>query len=147
MRVLQLNAFDGRERPVKCDACFLPKEEISLINPASFLKYSNKKLPLKIKVGAVSILQNKGIYATLIKGDSMSERKYLIYELSARAIIANAKLNEDGIYTFNLNSVSTEKSKVYTGLTNFYVINNNFIPDRVVPLSRLSFCPNIYANV
>lgn len=67
-------------------------------------------------MGAVFILQNKGIYATLIKGDSMSERKYLIYELSARAIIANAKLNEDGIYTFNLNSVSTEKSKVYSAL-------------------------------
>lgn len=67
-------------------------------------------------MGAVFILQNRGIYATLIKGDSMSERKYLIYELSARAIIANAKLNEDGIYTFNLNSVSTEKSNVYSAL-------------------------------
>lgn len=61
-------------------------------------------------------MQIIGVYDTLIIGDIMNQRKYLIYELSARAISANAKLNDDGVYVFNLNSVSTEKSKVYSAL-------------------------------
>ncbi len=42
----------------------------------------------------------------------MNSKKYRIYELSARAIIANSKLNSDGRTIFNLNSAQTEKCRV-----------------------------------
>lgn len=58
----------------------------------------------------------EAVYDTIFEGDSMRERKYRIYELSARAIIANAKETADGIYSFNLNSIATEKCKVYSAV-------------------------------
>ncbi len=42
----------------------------------------------------------------------MNSKKYRIYELSARAIIANSKLNSEGRTIFNLNSAQTEKCRV-----------------------------------
>ncbi len=42
----------------------------------------------------------------------MKQNKYRIYELSARAIIANSKPNSQGRTIFNLNSVQTEKCRV-----------------------------------
>ncbi|MBQ8640496.1 MAG: hypothetical protein IJ468_15270, partial [Lachnospiraceae bacterium] len=44
----------------------------------------------------------------------MSQTKYKIYRLSARAVMGYGRENTDGYYTFELNSTATEKCKVST---------------------------------
>ena len=44
----------------------------------------------------------------------MSQTKYNIYRLSARAVMGYGRENTDGYYTFELNSTATEKCKVST---------------------------------
>ena len=46
----------------------------------------------------------------------MSQKKYRIHQLSARAVMGYRKENTDGYYSFELNSIATEKCKI-SGVT------------------------------